>query len=95
MAKDYSKIDYSGVEVIDGGAAALAAVLKGWRTAYGFSLFQMAQAENCRIEVLQHVEQGKANMSSLMLYVDFIRLRDRAFLDHLMGCWCQAMGYEL
>lgn len=86
--------DYTNISTFDSNAAALAIVLKNWRTSHGYSLYKLAKFENCRIEVMQHVEEGSGNMSSLLLYLDFIRCNDRPFLDRVMSEWCKQCGYE-
>lgn len=78
----------------DSQAAGLAQVLKNWRNTNGISVYAIAKFENTRIENIQKVEEGVGNMVNLVRYLDFIRCKDRPYLDKLMTIWCQGLGYE-
>ena len=78
----------------DSQAAGLAQVLKDWRNTNGISVYAIAKFENTRIENIQKVEGGVGNMVNLVRYLDFIRCKDRPYLDKLMTIWCQGLGYE-
>lgn len=78
----------------DSQAAGLAQVLKDWRNTNGISVYAIAKFENTRIENIQKVEEGVGNMVNLVRYLDFIRCKDRPYLDKLMTIWCQGLGYE-
>lgn len=78
----------------DSQAAGLAQVLKDWRNTNGISIYAIAKFENTRIENIQKVEEGVGNMVNLVRYLDFIRCKDRPYLDKLMTIWCQGLGYE-
>jgi hypothetical protein len=79
---------------MDSQAAGLAQVLKDWRTSNGISVYAIAKFENTRIENIQKVEEGVGNMVNLVRYLDFIRCKDRPYLDKLMSEWCQHLGFE-
>lgn len=78
----------------DSQAAGLAQVLKDWRNTNGISVYAIAKFENTRIENIQKVEEGVGNMVNLVRYLDFVRCKDRPYLDKLMTIWCQGLGYE-
>lgn len=83
------------IGTMDSQAAGLAQVLKDWRSSNGFSVYAIAKFENTRIENIQKVEEGVGNMVNLVRYLDFIRCKDRPYLDKLMTIWCQGLGYEI
>lgn len=84
----------TNIDTFDGPAWALANVLKNWRISKNITIYQIAKFENCRIEVLQNVENAVANMVGLVKYLDFIRCKDRKFLDVIMEKWCKELGHE-
>ena len=79
---------------MDSQAAGLAQVLKDWRASKGLSVYAIAKFENTRIENIQKVEEGVGNMVNLVRYLDFIRCKDRPYLDKLMTLWCRGLGFE-
>ena len=79
---------------MDSQAAGLAQVLKDWRASKGLSVYAIAKFENTRIENIQKVEKGVGNMVNLVRYLDFIRCKDRPYLDKLMTLWCRGLGFE-
>jgi hypothetical protein len=82
------------VGTMDSQAAGLAQVLKDWRTSNGISIYAIAKFENTRIENIQKVEEGVGNMVNLVRYLDFMRCKDRPYLDKVMTLWCQSLGFE-
>lgn len=84
----------SNVLTFDSQAAVFASIMKNWRTSHGFTLYQIAKFENTRIENIQKVEFGSATMVTFLKYVDFIRCKDRPFIERLLSVWCRHCGYE-
>lgn len=84
----------SSIKTFDSNAAALANILKKWRGAHNYSLAGIACFENRKKEDIMRVEEGIGNMSELLVYLDFIRIKDRPFLDKVMTEWCYLCGYE-
>ena len=78
----------------DSQANALAEVLKKWRTSNNITLYSIAKFENTRIENIQKVEEGVANMVNLTRYLDYIRCKDDVFFGKILTRWTQAMGFE-
>lgn len=78
---------------MDGNAANMAALLKEWRESKGISKYAIAKYENMRIEVVTAVEEGRATMSGLACYLDFIGWQDKTYLDGFLSAWWQRMGF--
>lgn len=74
--------------------AALAEVLKRWRTSHNYSLYTIAKYENRRIETFQHIEEGSGNVATLLCYFDFIANHDRQYLNEILTDWRKECGYE-
>lgn len=72
-------------------ANALGQVLKEWRTTNGISLYAIAKYGNTRIENIQKVEEGTANMLTLARYLDYIYTRDEVFFDNVLYTWQDKM----
>lgn len=78
---------------MDGNAANMAALLKEWRESKGISKYAIAKYENMRIEVVTAVEEGRATMSGLSNYLDYIGWQDKAFLKEFTSKWWESMGF--
>lgn len=77
---------------------AMGRVLQNWRKKKGFSLYEVAKFEDNehpRTELFKKIEDGRGSMGSLLKYFDFIRCKDRQFLDVVLTKWCQELGFEL
>lgn len=69
-------------------------LLKEWREVKKFSKYAIAKYENCRIEVVTAVEEGRATMTGLCFYLDFIGNHDAAFLQSFISTWWVSNGYR-
>lgn len=78
-----------------GQAGTLGQVLRNWRARNGITLYSIAKFENTRIENIQKVEGGVANMVNLCRYLDYIRCKDDVFFGMILTRWNQALGFEL
>ena len=72
-------------------ANALGQVLKEWRTSKGITLYSIAKYGATRIENIQKVEEGVANMLTLARYLDYIYTFDPEFFDKLLYTWQDKM----
>ena len=72
-------------------ANALGQVLKEWRISKGITLYTIAKYGNTRVENIQKVEEGKANMLTLARYLDYIYCLDEVFFDNVLYAWQDKM----
>ena len=72
-------------------ANALGQVLKEWRLSKGITLYQIAKYGNTRVECIQKVEEGVANMRTLADYLDYIYTWDEVFFDNVLYMWQDKM----
>ena len=72
-------------------ANALGQVLKEWRTSKGITLYTIAKYGATRIENIQKVEEGKANMLTFARYLDFICTLDQEFFYDVLNIWQRKM----
>ena len=72
-------------------ANALGQVLKEWRISKGITLYTVAKYGNTRVENIQKVEEGKANMLTLAMYLDYIYCLDEVFFDNVLYAWQDKM----
>lgn len=72
-------------------ANALGQVLKEWRTSKGITLYQIAKYGATRIENIQKVEEGVANMLTLARYLDYVYTLDEVFFGNVLYIWQDKM----
>lgn len=72
-------------------ANALGQVLKEWRTSNGISLYSIAKYGTTRVENIKKVEEGVANMITLVRYLDYISNKDDVFFDNVLSIWQDKM----
>ena len=72
-------------------ANALGQVLREWRLSKGITLYTIAKYGNTRVENIQKVEEGKANMLTLARYLDYIYCLDEVFFDNVLYAWQDKM----
>ena len=72
-------------------ANALGQVLKEWRTSNGITLYSIAKYGDTRVENIKKVEEGVANMITLVRYLDYIRKKDDVFFDNVLSIWQDKM----
>ena len=72
-------------------ANALGQVLKEWRISKGITLYTIAKYGATRIENIQKVEEGKANMLTFARYLDFICTLDQEFFYDVLNIWQRKM----
>lgn len=72
-------------------ANALGQVLKEWRISKGITLYTIAKYGATRIENIQKVEEGKANMLTFARYLDFICTLDQEFFYNVLNIWQRKM----
>ena len=68
-------------------ANALGQVLKEWRTSNGITLYSIAKYGDTRVENIKKVEEGVANMITLVRYLDYISNKDDVFFDNVLSIW--------
>ena len=72
-------------------ANALGQVLKEWRTSKGITLYSIAKYGGTRVENIKKVEEGVANMLTLVRYLDYISNKDDVFFDNVLYMWQDKM----
>ena len=72
-------------------ANALGQVLKEWRTSNEITLYSIAKYGNTRVENIKKVEEGVANMITLVRYLDYISNKDDVFFDNVLSIWQDKM----
>ena len=72
-------------------ANALGQVLKEWRTSKGITLYSIAKYGGTRVENIKKVEEGVANMLTLVRYLDYISNKDDVFFDNVLSIWQDKM----
>lgn len=72
-------------------ANALGQVLKEWRTSNGITLYSIAKYGDTRVENVKKVEEGVANMITLVRYLDYISNKDDVFFDNVLSIWQDKM----
>lgn len=72
-------------------ANALGQVLKEWRTSNGITLYSIAKYGDTRVENIKKVEEGVANMITLVRYLDYISNKDDVFFDKVLSIWQDKM----
>lgn len=72
-------------------ANALGQVLKEWRTSNGITLYSIAKYGDTRVENIKKVEEGVANMITLVRYLDYISNKDDVFFDNVLSIWQDKM----
>ena len=72
-------------------ANALGQVLKEWRTSNGITLYSIAKFGDTRVENIKKVEEGVANMITLVRYLDYISNKDDVFFDNVLSIWQDKM----
>ena len=72
-------------------ANALGEVLKEWRTSNGITLYSIAKYGGTRVENIKKVEEGVANMITLVRYLDYISNKDDVFFDNVLSIWQDKM----
>ena len=72
-------------------ANALGQVLKEWRTSNGITLYSIAKYGGTRVENIKKVEEGVANMITLVRYLDYISNKDDVFFDNVLSIWQDKM----
>ena len=72
-------------------ANALGQVLKEWRTSKGITLYSIAKYGATRVENIKKVEEGVANMITLVRYLDYISNKDDVFFDNVLSIWQDKM----
>ena len=72
-------------------ANALGQVLKEWRTSKGITLYSIAKYSGTRVENIKKVEEGVANMLTLVRYLDYISNKDDVFFDNVLSIWQDKM----
>ena len=72
-------------------ANALGQVLKEWRTSKGITLYSIAKYGGTRVENIKKVEEGVANMLTLVRYLDYISYKDDVFFDNVLSIWQDKM----
>ena len=72
-------------------ANALGQVLKEWRTSNGITLYSIAKYGDTRVENIKKVEEGVANMNTLVRYLDYISNKDDVFFDNVLSIWQDKM----
>lgn len=72
-------------------ANALGQVLKEWRTSNGITLYSIAKYGDTRVENIKKVEEGVANMITLVRYLDYISNKDDVFFDNVLNFWQNKM----
>ena len=72
-------------------ANALGQVLKEWRTSKGITLYSIAKYGGTRVENIKKVEEGVANMITLVRYLDYISNKDDVFFDNVLSIWQDKM----
>lgn len=88
------KVTEQPIVTFDSHAEAIAKVLRKWRENHGFSIYAVAKTEDCRQESIRRVEEGRGNIQSLLQYFDFIRCKDRSYLDCVLSDWAHQQGFE-
>ena len=72
-------------------ANVLGQVLKEWRTSSGITLYSIAKYGDTRVENIKKVEEGVANMITLVRYLDYISNKDDVFFDNVLSIWQDKM----
>ena len=72
-------------------ANALGQVLKEWRTSNGITLYSIAKYGDTRVENIKKVEEGVANMITLVRYLDYISNKDDVYFDKVLSIWQDKM----
>ncbi|MDD5861152.1 MAG: hypothetical protein PUD15_01130 [Prevotella sp.] len=59
-----------------------------WRVRNGYSFYAISKEEKIRIENIQNVERGGADMRSLLAYFEFVAKMDKKELPNIISDWC-------